>query len=368
MKNQQQNFTFSFPGVRGIQAKREYYTFMCPLEYLPHLFPSTDEEIEPEMSTQRLINKSRIPAITKYILDNENSYAFSSITVSVSGAVKFTPISKEPPIDTQVGTLTIPLSAKFHVNDGQHRLTALKAAIKKSPHLKYEMISVVMYVDQGLKRSQQLFADLNRYTVRPTKSLNILFDHRDPLARLAYELTEEVEVFQELTEMAKPTLSNRSRKLFTLSSIYQSTSKLLNKKEGDEISAGEKKFAVDFWNGVAENMPDWQDARESRVKSSELRRDYIHAHGVALQALSNVGVYAINNGENDWKKLFKPLNSIDWSRTNKNLWEGRAMVAGVINRSQNNIILTGNQIKHHLDLQLDPHERKIEHEFLKGKE
>ena len=35
-------------------------------------------------------------------------------------------------------------------------------------------MSVVVYEDQGLKRSQQIFADLNRHALKPTESLALL--------------------------------------------------------------------------------------------------------------------------------------------------------------------------------------------------
>ena len=43
---------------------------------------------------------------------------------------------------------------------------------------------MVFYLDPGLQRCQQLFADLNRYAIRPTRSLSLLYDHRDEHAQL----------------------------------------------------------------------------------------------------------------------------------------------------------------------------------------
>jgi DNA sulfur modification protein DndB len=36
-------------------------------------------------------------------------------------------------------------------------------------------------------------------------------------------------------------------------------------------------------------LPDWQQARERKVSPAELRRDYVHAHTLALAALGRVG-------------------------------------------------------------------------------
>lgn len=35
-------FVYSFPGVKGIQANKEYYITMIPLKYLAKILPETD--------------------------------------------------------------------------------------------------------------------------------------------------------------------------------------------------------------------------------------------------------------------------------------------------------------------------------------
>ena len=65
------DFTVSFPAIRGIQAKREYYLVMCPIRYVTRLF-SFDEkgEVPAEMRAQRVLNQSRVPEIARYIIAN----------------------------------------------------------------------------------------------------------------------------------------------------------------------------------------------------------------------------------------------------------------------------------------------------------
>ena len=138
------------------------------------------------------------------------------------------------------------MDAKFVINDGQHRVAAIMEALKADSTLGNETISVVLFVDSGLSNSQQMFADLNRYAVRPTKSLSILYDHRDPLARLTNDLVQGVYIFKGMTEKAKSSISNRSRKLFTLSSIYQATKTFLQKGDNSEISEEERNLTFIF--------------------------------------------------------------------------------------------------------------------------
>src|SRR3989344_1904953 len=88
------SFNYVFPAIRGIQAGREYYITMCPLKLVPKIFAPDDGEIPATLRAQRSLNKSRVPEITKYILENNSDYIFSSLTASIDGSVKFKAIGK----------------------------------------------------------------------------------------------------------------------------------------------------------------------------------------------------------------------------------------------------------------------------------
>lgn len=364
-KKLSQDFTISFPAIRGIQANREYYVSMCPLKLLQSMFPKDNKSLPPELKAQRELNKNRVVPLKRYIVENQDNYVFSSIAASIDREVCFEAYGEDF-IGRKIGTLSVPMDSHFIINDGQHRLAAIKKALKEDPSIENETISVVIYIDTGLKNSQQMFADLNRYAVRPTKSLGILYDHRDPLARLANKLITEVTVFKGMTEKAKSSISNRSRKLFTLSGIYQATKRLLQKNERDDISEEEEKLTIAFWNAIGKNMPDWIAAVNKKVVTSELRSDYIHAHGIALQALAIAGNSLIKKHPASWKKSLSKIKKIDWARENASLWEGRAMIGGSLNKSQKNVTLTANYIKQILNLTLEPKEEEIEKNHAKG--
>jgi DNA sulfur modification protein DndB len=359
------DFSYSFPAIRGVQAGREYYVTMCPMEYLSKLFNVSDGDLPPELRAQRVLNKGRIPLMSRYILDNPEAYVFSSLTASIDGRVEFTAFGEDQ-IGRKLGVLSVPMSAKILINDGQHRRAAIQAALDENPALKYETISVVFFLDAGLARSQQMFADLNRYAIRPTKSLGILYDHRDPMAELAHAISQDVPVFKGMTEKARSTISNRSRKLFTLSSIYQATKRLLKNRDGEPVSGEQRQLAVSFWTEVSKHIPDWQAALERKVAPSELRADYVHAHGIALQALAIAGSALIAAHGRDWRRKLVPIRKVDWSRSNAKLWEGRALIGGRVNKAQSNVVLTANLLKRILQVPLDPSEEKIERLYMKG--
>jgi len=349
---------YTFPAIRGIQAEREYYITMCPLKLVPKIFLFNEETIEdPAIRSQRVLNKARIPEITNYLVQNSKNYVLSSITASVDGIVEFLPITDDPD-HYNIGFIKIPMTSRILINDGQHRRAAIEAALKILPELGNETISVVLFLDEGLKRSQQMFADLNRYAVRPPGSLNILYDHRDPISEIARQLTTKLDIFVGLTEMEKTTLSNRSTKLFTLSGIYRATSELLCEKEN--LSFDEKlKVSFEYWSEVATHIKEWNQVKEGKAKAYELRKDFINAHAIALVALGRLGRFLISHNPDHWKEELPKLRSVNWHRNNLQ-WEGRVLVGGKISFSRNNLTLLTSALKQALGLPLTRDEIEAE--------
>ena len=359
-------FGYTFPAIRGIQARREYYTSMCPLRMIPKIFLYDEDEaaLPPEMKAQRTLNRNRIPEISNYITDNPGDYAFSSITASVDANVEFEPLGDDPH-SSRVGLLHIPMDARFIINDGQHRRAAIEMALKGNPDLGDESIAVVFYVDRGLERCQQLFADLNRYAVKPSRSIGVLYDHRDDMAQLTRLVVLKSPVFKDLTEMERPSLSKRSRKLFTLSAIHNATSALLAKLQFDDLNDAAHR-AIEYWEAVSEQFPEWAMVRDREATSGEIRQDFLHPHSIALQSLGRVGNHLLSNGNDNWQSYIGKLSEIDWAKTNASLWEGRAMVGGRLTNATQNILLTASAIKQTLEIELLPDEEKAEKAFRKG--
>jgi DNA sulfur modification protein DndB len=121
---------FTFPAIRGIQAGREYYVSMCPLGLVHKIFKFDEEELSAELRAQRILNKTRVPEIARYITANPDNYVFSAITASIDGEVKFTTANNTPEM-MRNGLLKIDMNSKIIVNDGQHRRAAIEMAIKE---------------------------------------------------------------------------------------------------------------------------------------------------------------------------------------------------------------------------------------------
>ena len=145
-----QPFSYILPAVRGTQAGRGYFVAMCPLGLVPRLFAVEDENLRPALQLQRILNKSRIPEIVRYLTGHPNSYILSSLTASINADVQFekVPGSQGAAI---LGYLKVPMGAQLLLHDGLHRRVAIEAALKQKPELANETVSLVLFVDSGLR-------------------------------------------------------------------------------------------------------------------------------------------------------------------------------------------------------------------------
>jgi DNA sulfur modification protein DndB len=350
----------SFPVIRGTQAGRQYFVAMWSLKTLRQISIFDDRELPPELRAQRILNRGRIPEITGYILDNPNDYIFSALTVSIDSKVNFESLDE----NERLGILKVPMDAKFIVNDGQHRRAAIIEALEHRPELANESIAVVFFLDIGLQKSQQMFADLNRHGIRPSRSIGILYDHRSESAKLAKLAIMKSTLFRDIIDMEKTSLAIRSRKLFTLSAFCNACNDLMHGLESGKIEE-DATLARTFWESVAEHFPAWRKVKSGQQPASEIREGYIHGHGIALHALGIAGNTLLKEYPTDWKKKLNALSEIDWSRSNYSLWEGRALIGGKVSKATTNVTLTSNVIKSALGISLTARETEIENAHTK---
>ncbi len=355
-------FQYTFPSISGVQAGREYYVSMCPLRLIPRIFLFDEDELGPELRAQRTLNRSRVPEIARYILGNKSDYIFSAITASIDGVTSFDAIGQNG-AGERLGLLRVDMNAQFIINDGQHRRAAIEMALKEDPSIGDETIAVVFFIDQGLSRSQQMFADLNRHAVRPAKSLGLLYDHRNEAAKIGKLTALTCPSLMGLVEFERTSLSERSRKLFTLSALSSATQELLAGAEFKGIDEAVEQAST-FWTALFERIPEWQLVRSSKMTSGEIRKDFVHSHGVLLQAFGKVGsAIRMNSKGVPSFKILDKLGTLDFQRSNVRDWEGRVMIGGRMSKASNSVVLASSLIKTHLGIEPTPDERKAEVAF-----
>lgn len=354
----------SMPAIRGTMGGRQYYMVSLALAEIPHLFRFNDwEQCTPELRAQRMLNRSRVPDIARYMLDNEDGYLFSSITASYSAEVKFTPIVES----ADIGTLEIELeNLQLIINDGQHRSAAIAAAIKENPALSKDKISVLLFPMENLGRLQQMFTDLNRYAHKTSKSLDILYDHRDNLSSLTMDVSEHVEVFRGMLDKEKITIPLRSSKLFTLSTLYDANQELVGDKvdkRGTKDYDTKLSLATQYWNALSNVITDWRKVKDDDLKAPELRQEKINTHAVVMRALGGAGRALIDEHPKDWQKRLEPLRNVDWRKsvgTKVNpLWDNVCITAGSVVSNRQARVETLAQLKKILGLGTPTREQKV---------
>lgn len=353
------NYCYKFPVVKGIQANREYYIAMVPLKMLKRLFLEDNELVMPEYRAQRRINESRIPVITKYILENENTYVFSALAASIDGEFNFIPNG-----DTGLGILEISLDAKFLINDGQHRKAAIEQALLEKPELGEETISIVFYKDLGLKHSQQIFTDLNKHAVKTSNSIAELYDSRDELAVVTRKIVDSVPFFNEYVDKEKDMLGKFSSSLFTLNTIYTANKRILSTGKCDQAF---EEFCITYWLNVSKNIIPWMELQTKELSKKELREQFLVVQAVIMQAFGKLGNYYYKNREIDIQISLSKLKEINWSRS-ADCWYLRVVKEnGRMINNEKAIGLVTNMLKISLDIKLSETEKSIEYEFNKNR-
>jgi DNA sulfur modification protein DndB len=322
---------------------RTYFTVSMKLKTVPRFFEFQNyKALEPEERAQRVINKQRIPAIRDYLLENPDSYVFSSITASyqlpagVSEQELFTAFES----GSDIGMLNLPMEADLLINDGQHRRAGITAALEEDPTIGEDSISVVLFPFENHDRAQQMFSDLNRTAQPTTKSLNILYDHRDRLSNITMTLLSHVGVLEGRVDKEHASLAKRSPALITLGSLHDATKELLGEVT-EETFTEKVDVAVAFWQTLAAAIPAWADVAAGRATAPQVREQTIATHAVTLRAIGAVGRGLMERRPDCWAStLTQVFSTIDWLRTNPE-WDGVVVAEGdVLNRRQNQRDLT----------------------------
>lgn len=341
-----------FPALSGKMGDRDFYVTVMSLQTAAGFFEPTPPSLPAELRAQRPLQEKRIPEIAQYMVDKEEDWVFGSLTVSYDGDSSYSAPKKELTLDTET---------EFVIVDGQHRLAAIQRAIKDDPLLRKQQIGVMLIPFESLDRNQQIFSDLNRTVQKTSRSLDILYDHDDPLNGVVKAVAARVPLFSGRVEKNATSLAVRSRHFITLSSLYDACRQLLGGqsavsglKDDDEAVTAAEELCVGYWKTLSDLIEPWREVREGDMKPAEARIDYIVAHAVAFWALGSAGAQVLGiPSKADWAKQhdfsdMEPLTEIDWAKTNPG-WQGIAMLGGaVVTRHQTRAALS-KRICHLLD-------------------
>lgn len=341
----------TFPALEGKMGDRDFYMAVMTLHEVAMLFEPTSPTLPAEMRAQRPLQEKRIPEIVQYLVEKENDWVFGSLTVSFDGESEYL---------TQKRQLRLGSTTEFVIVDGQHRLAAIKRALNEDPLLRKQQIGVMLIPYEDLGRNQQIFSDLNRTVQKTSRSLDILYDHDDPLNGLVKAVAARVALFHGRVEKNQTSLAVRSRHFITLSSLYDSCRELIGGQSSvaslrdDHASADAEDFCVQYWTLLSRLIEPWRLVMTDQIKPAEARIEFMVTHAVAFWALGAAGSRILGiSGPQDWAtkhdwSALEPLATIDWSKTNPD-WQGIAMLGNaVVTRRQTRVALS-RRICHLLD-------------------
>ena len=342
-------FEFTLPAVRGFQSGRACYSAMCPVRLLPKLFPVTLASVTTAEQPFRKADGKRVREIARHFGANVDDVTLSAVTISVECSMRFVPWGTARRGSPAIGELQIPLDAPLIVQDGIHRIYGLQSALQLNPSLAEFCVPLVIFEDADGNRRGQIYSDIKRHGRSTPQSLRIGRDDRDDIARLTREMIPLVADFADSIEMEKTAISNRSRKLFTLSALYQANQTLLSGHKDDPYD-DQLKLATEFWNITAAQFPEWHELVHGPRSSAEIRQSYVHVHGIGLAAIARAGRKLLQQSPRQWKSQLRKLATLDWSRANRKLWEGRAMIGGKLSKSSGAVAQTADAVFAHLGL------------------
>lgn len=308
---------------------------------------------------QSSINGDKLRRVRRELLEDADSFMVFGITLVIDKRLPFTTAAEVNDSETTAGEVKIPKLARFLILGGGQYCRAISDVLAEAKDFDQLSIPFLLISDPGFRSADSLIAQYLEHEPSSSASSRIFHNKKDKIAALTRDCVERVPAFESTTELSKSTISNRSRKLFTLSAIYYANRILICGNDKDDYEATLKRVCW-FWEDVASEFDDWGKVKAEKVHPAELRKTKVHCHALALSALARALKSLFDQPRTKRKAALKKLSTIDWNRSNDRLWEGRAMLGGRLSKSKSSEILTANVIKSHLGIQLTDEEAEIE--------
>jgi DNA sulfur modification protein DndB len=210
---------------------------------------------------------------------------------------------------------------------------------------------VILVPGKDYRKTQQLFTDLNRYAKQPSKTLNLLFEHREFFAVVAKEVSGNARTFRDRVNLETNSLGQKARQHITLGVLYECVLALLEGHYTDGEKAPAKiKEATDLVMHIYDDvltptLPELESMLAGNALPYDLRTKYIFNHSVGQQAIARAVRAARDEFGDKWEDVVKTAFArIDWRLINP-LWEGSAVQGGAIGSRRQNIEQTATVVK-----------------------
>ncbi len=296
----------------------------------------------------------RTKDITDYLLTSSHRFLGGLVVAAWGGEPQYTPLTMDDPdgmlrgIDKEFGVLMFDGTQAYFVLDGQHRLRAIKDAMKANPALGKDDICVLIVTHydspEGRIRTRRLFSNINRNAVKTAAAEDIVLDEDDGFAVLTRRLLDEHEFLKDdgrvkvITKAgAEGTLKlagnnipkTDPKALTTLPVLYDMLGYLgwdlpgvmHNPKARPNAEVLEESYGVlearleDLLANcghIRDRLLASAGAREVRAPKNNERDGHPFMRPVIQKAVARVGGEVVYQGLLTWHEVMSRLSQLDW--------------------------------------------------------
>ena len=271
------DYNYRFSACQLMQGGRHQYISSVPYKILRKLFPKVFEESALKRS-QREINKKHAADVANYIYDaafRQNPYILPTLVASIDGDCFFEPAAGQ----IAIGVLNIPMETEISCFDGQHRFEGIYQAISR---MKIEdSISVLIVANTTIKIRPQFFSDINKNSLKPSKSLCMAYDRKNECERSIYSLYESLNR-PEFIDLDHNVVPSNSHKTMSYKQFFDATRLMFDSKITDIDYKDFLHLGTEYWKH-------WFNAMQYNLNwnisgTVEYKKTHIGYHGIFVTA------------------------------------------------------------------------------------
>lgn len=298
----------------------------------------------------------RTDEIVKYLINTPGRFLGAMIVAAWGGAPQYHPVTMHDPdglltdLDSDFGVLEFDGSQQYFALDGQHRLKAIKDAMKQNPNLGTEDICVLMVshfdTEEGRQKTRRLFTNINKNAKKTSKAEDIALDEDDAAAIITRRLVTEhtflkregrVRVISGTGEDGRLKLAtgnvNKSdaSALFTMGGLYEVVKGLIsafrmdaygcdsNVRPSDDIldsTYAQVALRIDellaCCGTIKDHLGASPSARDVRAPKTNESKGHPFMRALVQRTVVNVVEYALTQQLKTWGELQEELAALTW--------------------------------------------------------
>lgn len=233
--------SINIPAIRGVIGDMVYYTTTFTFNQIAERVKKIDDELHTSTSLKEQLQRaltSNYQSISDYIISQKEHF-FNSLVLAIYDG---DPEWNEMEVNFKgedyysMGFLKLNGEEKIFPVDGQHRVEGIKDALKRSPELGEESISVILIGHhknkEGMEKTRRIFSTLNRYAKPVSPGDIIALDEDDTVAIVTRNMLESFPLFMNENisdDKATKAIAEKDTKSFTSLIKLYDTNKVIYK-------------------------------------------------------------------------------------------------------------------------------------------